>query len=108
MPSILLTTRNVGVSTLRSQREDVVVQRGAPSRPSTMNRIRSASSAAARDWRAVRTGQPFFHAGDAAGIDQHEGPPSGRAADAVVAIARDARFVMDEGVARARQRIEER
>ena len=53
-------------------------------------------------------GQAFFAAGDAAGVDEDERALGIEAAHAVVAVARDAGLVVDQGVARARQRIEQR
>ena len=55
-----------------------------------------------------RAGQALVLAGDAAGVDDGERLLALGAAHAVMAIAGHARLVMDQGVATARQRIEER
>src|SRR3546814_2752192 len=61
MPSVLLTTRNVGRAALRSQRRMSSSSPEAPSQPSTTNRTRSASSAPARAWRAVAPARSEEH-----------------------------------------------
>src|SRR5690606_1536831 len=53
-------------------------------------------------------GQALVLAGDAAGIDQHERTPLDQPADAVVAVAGDAGLVVDQRVAGAGQRVEQR
>jgi hypothetical protein len=53
-------------------------------------------------------GHAFVFAAQAAGVHEYEGAAVDLAANAVVAVARDARLIVHQGVARARERVENR